>query len=104
MKVKLSLLASLLVLTVNGDKNGGVTCAACGIIAGWFEQYAVANGKTGKETIEDICRFLPTDLERVCALGINMLSGPIQETLLYQTCYVKTLILYSCSKGYARFR
>ena len=46
------------------DKNGGATCAACGIIGGWLEQYGTANGKSGSETIADMCRFLPTDLER----------------------------------------
>lgn len=46
------------------DKNGGATCAACGIIGGWLEQYGSANGKSGSETIADMCRFLPTDLER----------------------------------------
>ena len=91
--MKFSLALTLLSLSVNGDKNGGVTCAACGIIAGWFEQYAVANDKTGKETIEDMCRFLPTDLERVCTLAINILSRPIQEPRVF---YLFALVRRTC--------
>ena len=56
------------------DKNGGAACAACGIIGGWLEQYGTANGKSGSETIADMCRFLPTDLERGKAFQISYFS------------------------------
>ena len=73
------LFAFLFAINVAADKNGGVGCAACGIIGGWLEQYAVANNKNGKEAIEDFCRFLPTNFERICNLAIGILSGPVQD-------------------------
>ena len=57
-------LLPLVFSAASADKNGGAACAACGIIGGWLEQYGSANGKSGSETIADMCRFLPTDLER----------------------------------------
>ena len=64
-----------------GDKNGGTTCAACGIIASWLDQYASAKDKTGEQAIRDMCAFLPTELDSVCELAVRLFAEPVQEVL-----------------------
>ena len=77
------------------DKNGGVICAACGVVGAWVEedgftrknqfkkrpvyktmhkQYASSKEKSAHDAIADMCRFFPTDLEKICNLAINELS------------------------------
>merc|ERR1712136_178219 len=63
------------------DKNGGGACAACGILGGWINQYAVSHDKTNTQAIADICTFLPTDLEKVCGFFVNRL-GPLMDEIL----------------------
>jgi len=51
------LFSLFLPFVLGGDKNGGVTCAACGIITSWVDQYSSFHGKTAEEGIRDICRL-----------------------------------------------
>ena len=76
-----SIVPFFVTVVLAGDKNGGTTCAACGIVASWFDQYATAKGKNGEETIRDICSFLPTELDSVCELAVGLFAEPVQEVL-----------------------
>ena len=38
------------------------------------KQYASSKEKSAHDAIADMCRFFPTDLEKICNLAINELS------------------------------
>ena len=66
---------------VLGDKNGGVGCAGCVVIASWAEQYSSFHQLTGEEGLRDICAFFPTDLATLCQLITEGLGPYINDIL-----------------------
>lgn len=74
------------------DVNGGTTCAACSVLTGLTQQLSEVHNVSIAEALDMLCRFLPEEVQGLCASVIGVVAPFVIELLEAKetpdvTCY-----------------